>query len=100
MVSVRPGFYKYAGRQKPLSLIEKMWRAIRIKEYFTRRDIVRLSGASNSHVHKYMMHLEAQGIIENVSGGRGYSEGIFGLINPDTVPLEHPVLPFKGRKKK
>ena len=92
VVSIGPGFYRYQGqgKQKPLKKIVKMWRGMRIKEYFTRQDIVRLSGASKIHVKKYFIFLKREGFISPVSG-RGYKEGLFRLSDPDNAPLEHPI---------
>ncbi|MFC1867671.1 hypothetical protein ACFL0H_06010 [Thermodesulfobacteriota bacterium] len=96
--TIRPGLYRYKGKQGPLSLIAKMWRAIRIKERFTLRDIVRLSGASKTHAHKYFKYLEGKGIIANCSGDRRYSDGLNNLVDPDNAPLDHPKMPLKNRK--
>ena len=97
-ISLRPGLYRYIGKDKTLNKLARMWRAMRIKGYFTRQDIGRLSGASKTHVHKYFMYLERKGIIENSSGGRGYKGGVYCLIDQDNAPLEHPKIPkYKAR---
>jgi hypothetical protein len=93
VISLRPGFYRYAKKEKPLSMVAKMWRAMLIKGSFTRRDIGRLSGASITHVHKYFMKLEREGLIVNTSGKRGYKDGVFQLADPDDAPLKHPRSP-------
>ena len=93
VISVRPGLYRYIGKDKTLNKLARIWRAMRIKGYFTRQEIGRLSGASKTHVHKYFMYLERKGIIENSSGGRSYQVGIYCLIDPDNAPLEHPKMP-------
>ena len=90
LVSLRRGFYCYQEKQKPLGQIAKMWRAIRIKEYFTRRDIKRLSGASEGYVANYFKHLVRKGFIGHVSG-RGFKERLYRLNNPGAAPLKHPV---------
>lgn len=92
-ISVRPGLYRYLGKERVLNKLARMWRAMGIKKYFTQQEIVRLSGASKTHAHKYFMYLERSGIIENSSGGRSYREGIYCLIDPDNAPLEHPKVP-------
>ena len=97
VVSIRPGYYRYKGKQSPLSLIAKMWRGMRIMESFTVRDIVRLSGASKTHAHKYFMFLEEKGIIKNSFGGRGYSDGEYSFMDPDNAPLDHPKMPLRKR---
>ena len=93
IISVRPGFYRYLGKERALNKLARMWRAMGIKKYFTQQEIVRLSGASKTHTHKYFMYLERKGIIENSSGGRSYQGGIYCLIDPDNTPLEHPQMP-------
>jgi Fic family protein len=97
VISIRPGYYRYKGKQVALSLIEKMWRAMRIKEHFTVRDIVRLTGASKTHAHKYFMFLEKKGVIVNSSGERGYRDGVYSLIDPDNAPLDHIRMPLRRR---
>lgn len=96
--TIRPGLWRYIGKKKDLLLISKMWRAMRIKERFTVRDIVRLSGASKTHVHKYFMFLEKKEIIVNSSGDRGYSSGTYYLVDPDQAPLDHPEMPFRKKR--
>ena len=93
VISIRRGFYRHQGqgKQRPLTKMDKMWRAMRIKECFTCQDIVRLSGANKTYVHKYFMFLEGEGFIENTSGNRSYKEGLFCLSDPDNAPLEHPI---------
>ena len=51
--SIRAGLFQYRRKDKPLSKQAKMWRAIRIKEYFSRFDVVKLSGASDEYVKRY-----------------------------------------------
>ena len=95
IASVTPGLYRYQEKQKPLTKIAKMWRAMKIKGHFTQQDIVKLSGASRSHVKKYVIFLKRAGFITpntNVSG-RGYKGGLYRLMDPDNAPLEHPKSP-------
>jgi len=93
VISVRPGLYRYLGKERVLSKLARMWRAMGIKKYFTQQEIVRLSGASKTHAHKYFMYLERRGIIENSSGGRSFEGGIYYLIDTENAPLEHPKIP-------
>jgi len=96
ILSIRPGYYHYQGKQKPFAKIARMWRAIRIKEYFTRRDIVKLSGASDAYVKRYFTFLKQKGFIEHISG-RGYKNGLYRLTYPIEAPLEHPI--FNSNRK-
>jgi Fic family protein len=98
IIILRRGFYRYNFKQKPLTKIAKMWRAMRIKEYFTRRDIERLSGASNTYVRKYFIHLKKAGFIYRVSDN-GHKADLFGLVEPDKAPLQHPVPPNLKKEK-
>jgi hypothetical protein len=66
-----------------------MWRAMRIKEYFTRRDIMKLSGASYAYVLNYFSFLSNKGFINHVSG-KGFKKALYRLSDFDNVPLEHP----------
>jgi len=83
------GLYSYQGRRGPLTKAAKMWRAMRIKEYFTRRDIMKLSGASYAYVLNYFSFLNNKGFINHVSG-KGFKEALYRLSDFDNVPLEHP----------
>jgi hypothetical protein len=95
IVSIRRGFFKYQGKEKPLNKQAKIWRAIRIKEYFTRFDIVRLSEASDEYVKRYFTFLKRKGFIVHVSG-RGAKGGLYRLLEPEKAPINHPV--FNRRK--
>lgn len=97
VISVEPGFYQYQTPQKPISQIEKMWRAITIKEYFTRRDIVRLTGVSRRYVNQYVGYLEQNGFI-SVELGNGFPKGTYRLNDPDSAPIGHPVIPGGWRR--
>lgn len=90
VVSMGPGIYRYQGKQEPLTKVEKMWRAMRIKEYFSRNDIVKLSGASLYYAHKYFSILQQEGFITHVSG-RGSQQRIYTITDPDTAPLDRPI---------
>ena len=92
IISVSPGLYRYEMKPCPFTKVERMWRAMRIKEYFTRKDIVMLSGASKTHAKKYFIFLKKKGFIIAVSG-KGYSEGVYRLADSDNAPLEHPKSP-------
>ena len=83
------GLYSYQGRQGPLTKAAKMWRAMRIKEYFTRRDIMKLSGASYAYVLNYFSFLSNQGFIIRVSS-KGFKDALYRISDFDNVPLEHP----------
>lgn len=89
---VQHGLYRYQARRERLTKVAKMWRAMRIKEYFTKRDIVKLSGASKSHVKKYFIILKRKNYIARVEG-KGSKEGVYRLMDPDNAPLEHPKSP-------
>lgn len=99
IVSLNLGVYRYKGRNWTLPLIARMWRGMRIKEYFSIKDIVRISGASKSHARKYFKFLEEKGIIENCSGRRGYKEGAYRIVDPDNAPLEHIKMPMREDRK-
>jgi hypothetical protein len=82
------GTYSYAGR-KIVTKYAKMWRAMLIKERFSRQDIVRLTGASKIHAKKYFIFLRRSGFIESLTG-QGYANGLFRLADPENAPLDHP----------
>jgi hypothetical protein len=92
---IRVGLFKYQGKDQPLSKQARIWRAIRIKEYFSRFDVVKLSGASDEYVKRYFTFLKRKGFIAHVSG-RGSKNGLYRLIEPEKVPIEHPI--FNRRK--
>ena len=96
IISNRTGNYRYQEKKQPLSLQAKIWRAIKIKEYFTRRDIVKLSGASDSYVRRYLNFLKKEGFIKYISGW-GYKDALYRLIDPATAPLEKPL--FNSNRK-
>lgn len=96
IISIKRGLYKYQGKQKPLVKIARIWRAMRIKVYFTLQDVVRLSGASESHARKYIKYLIGKGFVEHVTG-KGYTGKLYRLVDPDNAPLEHPKLDKKKR---
>lgn len=96
IISIRRGLYRYQGKQGPLVKIARVWRAMRIKVYFTLQDVVRLSGASESHARKYIKYLMGKGFVEYVSG-QGYGGKLYKLVDPDNAPLEHPKLDKKKR---
>ena len=93
IIKLRRGLYSYQENQEPLSKVAKMWRAMRIKGYFSKRDIVRLTGASKVHVKKYFIVLKREGFIAHVSG-EGYQEAVYCLVDPDNTPLDHPKLTY------
>ena len=95
---LKRGFYRYKINQKPLTKIAKIWRAIKIKEYFTRGDIERLSGASNTYVRKYFIYLKKAGFIYRVSDN-GHKADLFGLVETDKAPLQHPILTSRNKKR-
>jgi response regulator of citrate/malate metabolism len=66
-----------------------MWRAMRLKENFTQKEIVKITGASRIHARKYFIQLKKQGLIE-VMTGQGYEKGVFRLKDPAGAPLEYP----------
>jgi len=90
VASIKRGHYRYQEKKKPLSQQAKIWRAIRIKEYFTRRDIVKLSGASDIYVRRYLNFLKGEGFVEHIAGW-GYKNALYRLIDPATAPLEKPL---------
>ena len=95
--AIRPGLYHYEAPIKPLTKTARMWRAIRIKEYFTKRDIVLLTEVSRHYANQYVKSLERDGHVSRVSG-RGYAEAVYCLENPDKAPLDAPPLrPKKAR---
>ncbi len=98
IISLRRGFYRYQGKQKPLNKTAKMWRAIRIKERFTRQDIKKLSGASKNYVVAYLNFLVKAGFICHISG-RGFKGKLYCLIEPESAPLNHPVNRTKTKKE-
>jgi hypothetical protein len=93
---VRPGFYRYLGRQDSLLKVARMWRAMRIKECFTFRDVERLTGTSKGYVKSYAYFLKGEGLIEHVTG-RGYGQALYRIS--EDAPLEPPKMQ-KNRKKK
>lgn len=97
LISLRRGFYHFQERPKPLNITAKMWRAISIKEYFTRQDIQKLSGASKNYVINYIIFLVNGGFVSHVSGN-GFKEKLYCLNSPDTAPLQYPV--YRTRKAK
>lgn len=97
IVSLRRGFYRFQKKQKPLSKIAKMWRAMRIKEYFTRQDIKRLSGASEVYVINYFKYLLGKGFISHLSGS-GFKERLYCLNDPEKAPLHHPIYRTRDSK--
>lgn len=97
IIILRRGFYRYNVKQKPLTKIAKIWRAMRIKEYFTRRDIKRLSGASDTHVRKYFTYLKKAGFIYCVSDN-GRKADLFSLAEPDKAPLQYPIPPRNKKR--
>jgi hypothetical protein len=99
VVSIMPGVFCYRPKQKPFSMLAKMWRAMLIKGTFTWREIVVLSGADKTHVHKYIMFLSRARYIERISRERSYARGIYRVADPDHAPLEHPRMPVKRRRK-
>ena len=98
VIALSRGFYRYKIIQKPLTNIAKMWRAMKIKEYFTRHDIERLSGASDTHVRKYLIYLKRAGFIYCVKNN-GSKADLFGLTEPDKAPLQHPILHNRNKKR-
>jgi len=98
VASIRTGHYRYQEKKKPLSKQAKIWRAIRIKEYFTRRDIVKLSGASDIYVRRYLNFLKGEGFIEHISGW-GYKNALYRLTDPATAPLEKPLFNSNCKNK-
>ncbi len=98
IISIRTGHYRYQEKNQPLSQQAKIWRAIKIKEYFTRRDIVKLSGASDSYVRRYLNFLKKEGFIKHVSGW-GYKDALYRLIDPATAPLEKPLFNSNHKAK-
>jgi hypothetical protein len=95
LVQLKKEFYQYRQAEKPLMKIERMWRAMRIKKQFSRRDILLLSGASREHLKKYFLCLEKQGHIARTSG-KGYQNGLYRLANSETAPETAPRLPKRG----
>lgn len=90
VISIRTGLFKYQGKEKSLNKQAKIWRAIRIKEYFTRFDVVKLSEASDEYVKRYFTFLKRKGFIDHVSG-RGAKGGLYRLLEPEKAPIDHPV---------
>ena len=91
IILLTPGFFGYQGKQGRLTKVAKMWRAMRIKKYFTRQDIARLSGASETHVRRYIIFLCDKGFIVHVSG-QGCKGELYRLADPDNAAYEHPKL--------
>lgn len=99
LISLQPGRYRYQIKQTDFVLLERMWRAIRIKGSFTKRDIKKLSEATYPYVDYYFRFLEKAGFIARISGGRGYRTVLFALIDPDKAPLDHPKIRRRDRRK-
>ena len=95
--SIRRGLYQFCQIQKPLSLMEKMWRAMRIKEFFTCYDICKLTGASTNYVKQYVRYLKRKGFVSSAEDA-GIQEGIYRLNDPEGAPLKHPAIPWKKRR--
>jgi len=98
IVTIRPGLFRFRQKEAPFSMVKSMWRTMLLKQRFTWQHIARISGASKSHVHKYLRFLEDRGFIKNL-GDRSYNSGIWELIEPGKAPLEHPTLPKKWEIK-
>lgn len=96
VISIKKALYRYGGKRRPLSKQARIWRAIKIKEYFTRRDIVQLSGASDVYVKRYFTFLKRKAFIEHISG-RGYKGGLYCLTDSMKAPLDHPT--FNSNRK-
>jgi len=63
---------RIAPRLKEDSAVERMWKIIRYKRIFTRRDLVVLAGASRENAKWYTKRLRDAGIIKPTrAGGRG-----------------------------
>ncbi|MFZ0928125.1 MAG: hypothetical protein WAN11_05975 [Syntrophobacteraceae bacterium] len=84
-----PGTFRYKGHMLG-SLKMKMWRAMLVKGRFSQSDIVTLSGATRIYVRRFLLLLRSKQVVMHVSG-RGYSGAIYGLVDPDSAPLEPPV---------
>lgn len=84
--------YRYIGHMRP-TWKNKMWRAMVIKERFTREDVVKLSGATRANVKKFVFALKRNGAICHISG-QGYSGGLYRLADPDNAPLEPPAASY------
>ena len=84
-----PGRYRYQVVTRRFPKVARMWRAMRLKESFTQKEIVKLTGASRIHARKYFIQLKKQGLIEVVTG-QGYEKGVFRLKDPAGAPLEYP----------
>lgn len=97
VASIRTGHYRYQGKKRPLSKQARIWRAVRITEYFTRSIIVKLSGASDVYVKRYLTFLKREGFIEHISG-RGYRDGLY-RSDPATAPLEKPLFNSNPKSK-
>ena len=89
---VRHDLYRYQAKKERLTKVAKMWRAMRIKEYFTKKDIAKLSGASKPHVKKYFIFLKRNNYIARVER-EGSREGVYRLTDTENAPLEHPRSP-------
>lgn len=89
IILLGPDLYSYQGKPGPLTKVAKMWRAMRIKEYFTPRDIMKLSGASYTLLRRYFLCLSNQGFINHVSG-KGFKKALYRLSDLNNAPLEHP----------
>lgn len=98
IISIKKGYYRYQEKKRPLSKQARIWRAIRIKEYFTRRDIAKLSGASDVYLRRYLNFLKGEGFIEHITGW-GYKNALYRLIDPTTAPLEKPLFNSNHKAK-
>ncbi|MEW6666224.1 MAG: hypothetical protein AB1512_13525 [Thermodesulfobacteriota bacterium] len=94
---LRPGLYRYEGKQA-LSLTQKIWRAMMIKGQFTKKDLVRLSGASFSRVNNYVGFLKRSGIVNRAAKLTG-NTALYSLSDAERAPLNHPRMKKSGRKK-
>ena len=84
-----PNRYRYQVVTRRFPKLARMWRAMRFKGNFTQQEIVKLTGASRTHVKKYVIHLKKQGWLEHTAG-QGYEGGHYQLKDPDRAPLVHP----------
>jgi len=98
VTKLRKDLYRYRGRRPTLSKTAKIWRAIWIKKSFTRRDLVKLSGASDAHVKSYVTFLKKNGFVQHVTG-KGFNLGIYCLADMDASSFDHPQMPRRRRKR-
>lgn len=97
ITSIRQGFYRYRPKQKALTKNAKIWRAICIKEFFTLKELERLTSAGKNHVMKYCVILRHKGFISKVSG-KGYAETVYRLDDPSSAPIDPPSFYMKKKK--